>query len=693
MFLNFLDDGMNRKKSQITIFMIVGFVILLVLIAILFMTSRNLRVDEDVLIPEELFPAKNFIDNCMHIASEDALFFLGRQGGFINVPQEIRNTPDRRMQFGLGTEILPFWYFDNRNYIPSYEFMENELSEYISENFVECIRGLGLPKYGFFLTTFVEEATSIVKITDDSVAVEIVFPMLISSMSENVEVRVSRFYHNYNVRLRDMMELAIYILDYQNQFAFFEDLTLRLMTMNPNIPFSNMEFDCSVKTWHIDNIKREVQDMLFDTIDQFRLEGTDYFPYLADEEIYQKYREYSQALVEAYNEVPLVGNFENPNDYENALNRAVLQRTQQPDEPLPPDAFYYFNFRMPLEKTSSERARYETFNVDALYDFNYGLNIQAKPSNNGVLKSNTLRGASRFLSFMCMNLYSFAYDITYPLIININDPEAFGRRGFSFRFAFPVLIRNNEGVRSLQYMSSFRSLPELDTFCHDGTGERAIVRVYDKSEGSLHSIKDADVSMVCLNRRCELGKTYAVGIDNLLRINMSTSCSNPIFVAEKEGYLQGSVQVEDDAQVISVEMVKLKNISAEFHSARFDFSTNRTYSSLPVNAGSVALYITGDIDGQLYEKAYELRIQDQNYIELPKYDADYDITLIYLRDGENFAGSFNLENYRITRNQVENSDKVIFTFTEVPMSTFQEDIANIMDVLERAQTSSKIEFK
>jgi hypothetical protein len=419
--------------------------------------------------------------------------------------------------------------------------------------------------------------------------------------------------------------------------------------------------------------------MLSMTLNNIRVEGTDYYPLNANEDVYEEYRNYANALREAYETVTLVDNFENPEDYENALYSAA-GNVREPAEPLPSDAYYYFQYYMPMLQQNSNL--YENFSVDFFYLPDFGIDIQAKPSSDGILKSTMMEGSKKYLSFFCINFYHFVYDITYPVLITLNDPDALGGRGYSFRFAFPVIIRNNEGLRYRQYMDFVSTSPVVDDYCHDGTGRGAIVRVYDKAEGSVSPITDVNVTMICANKKCPLGKTHRVGADSVLRINLTTSCSNPYIEATKEGYLRGIYTIEDWETRIDVEMVKLKNFTIDLRKHRLNIVDNSLGPGQHVSDGEVTISLSGYLDGEdRYDETFIIIPGEENIIELPIIDAEYEVSIIYTLNNEDFTGGYFLD-WDVDKTSLMTGNKIRFHFVEMITSTLEEDAARTVGALQ-----------
>ena len=76
------------KKGQITIFLIIGVIFVVIAGIIFFMRSEGSNIDTANLeiqkVPAELTPIKEFTDSCIESVSKDALQKIGLHGGYID---------------------------------------------------------------------------------------------------------------------------------------------------------------------------------------------------------------------------------------------------------------------------------------------------------------------------------------------------------------------------------------------------------------------------------------------------------------------------------------------------------------------------------------------------------------------------------------------------------------------------------
>ena len=95
------------------------------------------------------------------------------------------------------------------------------------------------------------------------------------------------------------------------------------------------------------------------------------------------------------------------------------------------------------------------------YD-NWPLSIYSRPSENGILKSNSQKG-TRMLSFFCLHIWHFTYDISYPVMSTIFDQETKTNKAYRFNFPFKVSIDHNQPNRFSTGSTLFDSNSEISS--------------------------------------------------------------------------------------------------------------------------------------------------------------------------------------------------------------------------------------
>src|SRR3989338_7129396 len=79
-------------RAQVSIFIILGLVIAITIIAIFTIRSAfikdwlNIEQEKTAEVPEQIKPIKSYIDSCLSTLSREAINTLGLQGGYIELP-------------------------------------------------------------------------------------------------------------------------------------------------------------------------------------------------------------------------------------------------------------------------------------------------------------------------------------------------------------------------------------------------------------------------------------------------------------------------------------------------------------------------------------------------------------------------------------------------------------------------------
>ena len=171
-----------QKRGQVTVFIIVGIIILAVFIFLFMLGTGSLKSGFDrefqkAVIPEQLSPVKTYIDDCLELKSRTVINTLSSRGGYLEIPQDILprsvNNP-----FSNSLEIVPgmetaYWFYESANgiqkeQIPNKEDMEFVIANYLDESFsFEQIQP-GLPKTGKVVFDVPKNLKGMLGISSDS---------------------------------------------------------------------------------------------------------------------------------------------------------------------------------------------------------------------------------------------------------------------------------------------------------------------------------------------------------------------------------------------------------------------------------------------------------------------------------------------------------------------------------------------
>ena len=148
-----------RKRGQAAVFIIIGLIVLIVAISLIII-KRDVLTDlferistERTTIPQQVRPLQDSLDSCVTQITKDAVITIGLQGGYINLKEDsIPNTEFTPL--GNNLEIIPgsdfktaVWFRERGNGIqelnvPTKTDIENEIENYLLENFGSCVFNL-----------------------------------------------------------------------------------------------------------------------------------------------------------------------------------------------------------------------------------------------------------------------------------------------------------------------------------------------------------------------------------------------------------------------------------------------------------------------------------------------------------------------------------------------------------------------
>ncbi len=633
------------KRGQITLFIIVGLAILI--LTGIYVYYVETQLEEPELIPAEAEPIKAFVENCITDIAEQGLQLMADQGGYIEIPGEV----ERDLAYlSLGNLVkIPYWYHKGNSRIPSLSLMESQLSRYLTTRIKDCTANFQAFEKEFEIK---EQETSKVLTTigEKEVVISVEHPLIVRSKAKAEELKISKFRTALPVKLKQIYDIASRFMQEENRKTLLENVTVDLMALHPDIPFTGMEFHCGQLRWHLQDIKNKLQEMLYYNIPKLRVENTNYAPFLADKSEYLKLKKYSiQDFIE--------GN---------------------PKVDAPEDAYDYFHFLFDIGIKKTD------IGVGFQYNPDWGMEIVARPSENGVLKSNIGKSGQRLLSFLCVNIYHFTYDVKYPVLVSVRDDNAFNNRGYVFRFAFPVLIEHNKGNRA-DLGNTLFDLPIEESLECSRSGKVFDIRALGKDESiSNIELNNVNISYDCLQFSCPLGITNPDAGIYRLRTQLPESCANGFIVAEKEGYLPGRVQVLESSD-IDVKLTKLTTLNLKV--LKHKLIAGKVQEQEELTPNTVALINIKNLNDEsadlIYEQYPEKDSKSDKKITLVDGSADYDLQIfLYDNADEKVIGGHHAQ-WTVSEIDITDKSNLIFHVIEqIPKPLSDEEQFKLITYLQ-----------
>ena len=160
------------KRGQVTVFIIVGVVVLFTFFAIIkFASDKEIISLQKTLLGAELEPVRVYAQSCFELATQKGLEKWGQRGGYYQTPPVYT--------YYFSTLIPVPVYFDREKiHLPTEEMITSELNRFIADEINQSCSFLYLEQqgYGFELGTLRVSS----QITDFNVDVDISYPIAVT---------------------------------------------------------------------------------------------------------------------------------------------------------------------------------------------------------------------------------------------------------------------------------------------------------------------------------------------------------------------------------------------------------------------------------------------------------------------------------------------------------------------------------
>lgn len=621
---------------------------------IYFSQKKELPAQEIIRVPNEAKPVHEFVTTCLTQIAKDAVVKIGMQGGYLEIPKEIEQEPTSYLSLDSQNIFkLPYWYYEGQDRIPAIQDMQNSLTKYVLQNSDMCTQQF--EKFAPATIEIIETIKPETIITQDSVVFKIKWPMTIKLTDRTTKIGESStiFTINLPVKLKQAWQIANAVMQTENKNTFFENRTIDFMSANENIPTDGLLFECGPKRWHMQDIKKELQETLHYTIPYVRIENTQFIPFKEKRSSYNGL---------AKDRTKILQN----------LEKGISLDKQTPPSDIPDDAYEYFKMRLDAGITPTE------LKASFAYEPEWGIMLAAQPNDGQVLRSNMGKGVQKYLPFICINQWHFTYDIIYPVKLTIKDDTAFLNKGYLFQIAFPVIINTNAPDRVFFGIQKFKTPSILADFCATPSNTQADIRAKGFVEDIpiATELPDVNITYSCFNQYCDLGTTKADEGYYRLRTLLPQGCNNPIITAAKQGYLPAQKVMTQDTLELQLTKLKKINVSVVVHAYNLaEQKYTETTQLLQNQKIAIHLFLRNSTFDQYKEYPTDKQL------EIVDSKASYNIDAILTSNGVNIGGYFG-EAINFTYADIADKNEIVLHVVELrPHPTNSKQIGEMTQFL------------
>jgi hypothetical protein len=597
-----------KKRGQVTIFIIIGIVILIALLGFAFREQIGRTLGR--LLQPEAEPLRVFIERCADISGNKAIELASRQGGYVRIPEKLALSFDGYIPPPPSPLQVPMWWYKGANYAPTVDEVEQQLADYVKENMEQC-----LSEFDAFAQYDVIEKGELAvdaELHENDVRFVVDYPILIKPKNANNTIQIGSLAVAVEKPFGKLYTLAQDIMKLENDIGFVENLTMDIIAVadgagdSPYFPYEGIDIRCGEgKVWSEQfQLIPDLQDLMHYNLNYVTFVGTDY----AD------------------------------------------------------PGYEYFRDQYSLRASTRD---YPDVNVKILYNKNWGMELDVQPSDGDIVKGIPIAIP---IVGSCIRMYHHFYDIQYPVMFQLTDLE----KGLIFNFATPVVIEKNLPKRYVSpFVQRFEYSVGNADFCANTGDERTIIARDEMTGEAVEdaSVQYECVRFTCELGRTELPTFDGIpiyGATPSLTTKMPL-CTNGFIVANKDGYLESVLQYTSGPGAgtpPAVMMTPLKKLNI---SARIVEIQGSTTTIRPMEADEIVVVFVRESEKN-YEESffYPPREFYKKDVELIFGDITYDELDVKLVKGRNVIGGLYIQNWTVTRNQLSAADEIIVNVLTPP---------------------------
>ncbi len=474
-----------NKRGQITIFIILGIVLVIGASFFYYIQSKETSFGDDlssltVQVPIEFQDIQDYVETCMLQVGEDAIIRLGLGGGYIDPISAGMNvfgeaTDVDALKYNPGGELyIPYWYHLKSSndckkncrfelQIPSLHritgtdadfSIEAQLDRYVNQNLKACLDDFKPFVDNGFKFNQKGEIKTTTTVLDGEVEFFVEYPFRAEKLASH---EFDKFLVRMPISLKKLYQQAFALTDMERQFNYYEHLLAVLIAAFSGLdedrlpPMADVDFTFgSSKVWMKSDAKGIVKDLLVQYIPLMQVYGSKNY----------RYRNSADPFEEAYY-----------NQYLGIPSNSSFS-----------DLEVYFDY-------------YDWWPI--YYDMN---------CNGEVCMGSGI--ASDMMPFIGINKYKFYYDVSFPVLITIKDSEAFYGRGFTFQFFIEANMRNNAPMASFnESIDLEEELSMPSRFCYQTSKNSGNISFNVLNSVTGQPIDDVQIFYSCADENCFMGDT------------------------------------------------------------------------------------------------------------------------------------------------------------------------------------------
>lgn len=477
----------GNTKGQVTIFIIVGIMLVFAFAGILYFTKANTiqsieSAEEPILVtvPAEFQPIQRFTETCLSRIGKRGLTILGQHGGYIYpdlAGKYSSQDPTEAEGILIEESPVPYWYYNSepntgskvvyaslkpKLYLDEDPVMsiEAQLARFVKEQLDTCL--LNYSALTTMQIEFPEGGQKEVKARVGETGIVFTLNMRVKAVQGSSQGELDQFSVKVPLHLKHYYNVASQITLAQQNYSFLERQGMELVSIygqkNQDLlaPVSDIGFErISTLTWEVTDLQKKIQGMLTSYVPMLRFLGSNNF-YRAT---YPDNQVLSQQI----------------------LDNMVLTLDGGEDLEV---GFDYLGWTPYLKVNSfAGKVKPEDTHITFWSVFDY-----------------------------TQQRYDTHYDVSYPVLVTVRDANAFDGEGYQLVFALESNIRNNKPAVANEAWKADVARPLYSLTCQEDMWTAGEIKAIVVDSYTKEPIEGVKVTFSIPNQEdCEIGGTNLQG--------------------------------------------------------------------------------------------------------------------------------------------------------------------------------------
>lgn len=625
---------MNRffSRAQISVFIIVAIVIVILGILLIFFTSDSIHIWGD---ETSSYKIKEYVQACLDIQTREGITEIGLHGGWLYTPLRNINFVNKEtnkylIQSSKGMDLfgleVPYWYYYDdgadsfKLNIPDYDSenpysLKNQLKRYVDETLErDCIRGFRNFENIYDIDYDVRDIDTQIVFDGDDIEVRLEWPLRINELNTNSSEFVDTFKVEKDNKLRVPYFLARDIIVAEAQTSFVEKRMLQFISAYQSSegrdllpPFYDFKLTYDFDPWRVPDVEDLTKRVISTNLRHIQFYGTETQVQEIPKEL--KDNEFAKSFYNNYNK-----------DY---VTETSIAKTE----------------------AKSVYKDFKYYDVDTIFEYFYPMFFSLAPSMGDMVLLPRPEAVIELLPFFFTE-YTAVYEITAPILFEIRDSRT-PNDDFVFNLIFESNIDHNTPLReNKNFALNFESfdIDEGKSLICDPPqfiSDYVSLNISDRINNGLRKditkdptvgVEDAIVTFDCKGlSSCYIGQTQINGkyrIKNIshLRFKLPINCDPGTLEIYKYGYkklkfenLNPQVGVPIDLGEVYMDSKKTFKLNVK----KIDEEASRRSSGRAIKDGEEGFLIVTNLEDEDLVEVVEFNKENQYNLSLSILPGNY----------------------------------------------------------------------